>query len=295
LGWATTSGDGDRYEVVLYLPLEAALAHARMLETTLAESLALWAESVVAGGASHVPLLSAGVYASLSAADRAPGLLSEPRRERVWELPEIRLAASGWEPIGLGAIQDLVQEAFGPVELDRPRDRLERAARRDPRCPACVGASFAFPAELEEQRELMCGPHQALAEKARNDRLARAAASNPDGWGAIVEASARLSRPSHGIPFGVFSRLERLSERDPLRRLSVEELRGDAEVALALGAAFAGRPSAFADFLFENDLFAGDWLIELPFALAGAGRRRGGPRRRGLRDAVGRERGAVRE
>ena len=191
-GWATASGDGDSYEVVLYLPLEAVLGHARMLETTVADSLGLWGESVVAVAARHEPLLASGAYAELAAEGKAPGLLSEPRGERAWEPPAIRLASSGWEPIGLGTIQDLVQEAFGPVDLDRAPVRLEPAARPDARCPACAGGSFGFPAELEEQREVMCRAHRAQAEQVRNERLARAAASNPDGWAAIVEASARL-------------------------------------------------------------------------------------------------------
>jgi len=270
LGSATATGDGDQYEVVLYLPLQVVLRHARMLEATVAESLALWAESVVAVGAAHEALLVAGGYPGLAAKGTVPELLSEPRAERAFRSPTIRLAAPGWEPIGLGAIQDLVQDAFGPVDLDRTAVRLQPASRSDPRCPACAGRRFGFPAELEEAREEMCRTHSSQAERVREERLARAAESNPEGWTAIVEASARLSRPSAGVPPHLEQQLDAALERDPERRLSPEDLRADAGLALALAAHFAARPEAFADFRLETDWYL-DWLIELPLALAAAG------------------------
>jgi SEC-C motif len=115
------TGDDDAIELVLYVPLKVPLGHARMVETTATESRALWAESVAA---SHEALLRFGAYTPGRRA-KVPTLLSELRAERAFELPAIRLASSGWEPIGLGAIQDLVQEAFGPVDLEQTPVRLE--------------------------------------------------------------------------------------------------------------------------------------------------------------------------
>jgi hypothetical protein len=106
-----------------------------------------------------------------SAAERTPGLLSEPRR-----------SGSGSSP-GSGSRRAAGSQSGSVRSRIRCRRRSARSSstarasgsspRPDPRCPVCAGASLEFTAELEEQRQLMCGPHQALAEKVRNERLAR--------------------------------------------------------------------------------------------------------------------------
>lgn len=104
--------------------------------------------------------------------------------------------AGAWEPIGLGAIQDLVQAAFGPVDLDRSAVRLGLGAPRRPGCPACARTRFGFPGELAEATPLMCPRHRKKAEALTSRRLDRARASDPAGWDAIGRASARL----HDLP-----------------------------------------------------------------------------------------------
>src|SRR5207249_4446687 len=124
-GWATATGDGDSCEVVLYLTLEEAMRRAREGGETVAAVLGAFAGSVLAVGAADEHLLVSGAYPQLAFAGRAPGLLSEVGSPPARPAPEIELASLGWEPIGLGAIQDLVQERFGPVDLDRSAVRLE--------------------------------------------------------------------------------------------------------------------------------------------------------------------------
>jgi hypothetical protein len=70
--------------------------------------------------------------------------------------PSVHVVSSGWEPIGLGVIPDLVQAEFGPVALDRSPVRLEASGSSEPSCPACGGADYGFPAELGEGRGRMC-------------------------------------------------------------------------------------------------------------------------------------------
>ena len=98
-----------------------------------------------------------------------------------------------WEPVGLGVVQDLVQDAFGPVDLDRSSVALQPARVRHPRCPACAGARFGFPGELAEAEAEMCDAHRSEAATVTASRIGRARASNPAGWGAIGKGSARIS------------------------------------------------------------------------------------------------------
>lgn len=244
-GWATATGDGDSCEVVLYLTLEEATRRARVGGETVAAVL--------------------GAFAG-----RAPGLLSEVGSPPARPAPEIELASSGWEPIGLGAIQDLVEERFGPVDLDRSAVRLEPVGVPRPGCPACAGQRFGFPAELDEERAAMCAAHAGQARAITAERLERAPESNSEGWDAIVGASSLLAEPTFGLPLAVLRRLDEVSRRDPGTRLSADELRGDAELALAVAERLTGKPDEFAEFM-SRALLRDVWLVELPMALAWGG------------------------
>ena len=268
--WATATGDGDTYEVVLYLTLHDAVRRARETARTLADVVGELAGSVLAVGARHEQLLVSGAYPQLAFAGEVPGLLSEPESARGLPAPVIELAAAGWEPIGLGAIQDLAQERYGPVDLDRSRVRLDPIAEPSPSCPACAGARFGFPAELDEQRKLMCADHGEQAQEIITERLERAPASNREGWDAIVGGSSMLDGPTFGLPLWLLTGLGRASDRDRSRPQSEAELRSDAELALELAARHAGRPEAFAE-LMVTDVLSDVWLIELPMALAVGG------------------------
>jgi FAD/FMN-containing dehydrogenase len=268
--WATATGDGDTYEVVLYLTLHDALRRARETARTLADVLGDLAGSVLAVGARHEQLLVSGAYPQLAVAGEIPRLLSEPQSARGLPAPLIELAAAGWEPIGLGAIQDLAQERFGPVDLDRSQVRLQPVAQPSPSCPACAGEQFGFPAELDEQRKQMCAEHGEQAQEIIAERLERAPESNREGWDAIVGGSSMLDAPTFGLPLWLLSDLGRASDRDRRGPQPEAELRSDAELALELAKRLAGRPEAFAE-LMVADVLSDAWLIELPMALAAGG------------------------
>ena len=268
--WATATGDGDAYEVVLYLALHDAVRRARETARTLADVLGDLAGSVLTVGAKHEQLLVAGAYPELAVAGEVPGLLSEPESARGLPAPVLELAAPGWEPIGLGAIQDLAQERYGPVDLDRSQVRLEPVAEPSPSCPACAGKPFGFPAELDEHRTQMCAEHAEQAQQIIAERLERAPASNREGWDAIVGGSSMLDAPTFGLPLWLLTDLGRASDRDRGGSRSEAELRSDAELALELAKRLAGRPEAFAE-LMVADVLSDEWLIELPMALAAGG------------------------
>jgi hypothetical protein len=268
--WATATGDGDSYEVVLYLLLHDAARRARQRASTLAEVIGELAESVLVVGGRQEELLVSGAYPQLAFAGEAAGLLSEVGSAPRLPAPEIELAAAGWEPIGLGAIQDLAQERYGPVDLDRSQVRLEPATELVPDCPACARGRFGFPAELDEQRTTMCTEHAEQAQRIITERLERAPASNREGWDAIVGGSSMLSAPTFGLPLWLLRELESAADRDRSTLESEAQLRADAELALELAARLAGQPEAFAELMIE-DALSEDWLLALPFALARGG------------------------
>jgi hypothetical protein len=181
--WATVNADGDTFELVVYVMHEAVRRDPA--------AVAGIGEAAVRAGAAAEPLLVSGAQPAL-------GLRLLSGREEPSRLgaPTVRAPAGAWEPLGLGAIQDLVQEAFGPVALDRSLVRLDAVEPRDGGCAACGGERFGFPAELEDAAPLFCAPHRAAAHALTAARLERARASNPAGWRAIGKASARI----HGLP-----------------------------------------------------------------------------------------------
>ena len=268
--WATATGDGDSYEVVLYLTLHDAVRRARESTRTLPDVISELAGSVLAVGAMHEELLVSGAYPQLVSAGEIPGLLSERGSAHGLPAAEIELAAAGWEPIGLGAIQDLAQERYGPVDLDRSQVRLEPATEPKPDCPACAGGRFGFPAELDDQRTAMCAEHAQQAQRIITERLERAPHSNREGWDAIVGGSSMLSEPTFGLPLWLLRELERAADRDQTAPCSEVELRADAELALELAARLTGRSEVLAD-LMIGDALSDVWLIELPWALARGG------------------------
>src|SRR6266540_2100076 len=151
------------------------------------------AGSAVVTAAAHEQSFVSGRGADMRVA--ASDLLSDPAAGSALGVPEVRLVSPGWEDIGLGAITDIVQHAFGPVDLDRSTVELAAVAGSRSGCPACGGRRFGFPGELAEARAVMCPAHRGQAEAVIGTRLERAHASNPDGWGALGDAVGRLELP----------------------------------------------------------------------------------------------------
>ncbi|MGA2929756.1 MAG: SEC-C metal-binding domain-containing protein [Solirubrobacteraceae bacterium] len=270
IGWATATGDGDCYEVVLYLTLKDAVRRARDHGESVAEVIGELVGSVLAVGGAHHELLVSGAYAQLAYADEIPPLLSQVGSAAGPSDVSLELVSAGWEPIGLGAIQDIVQEHYGPVDLDRSPVRLAPARESAASCPACAGGRLGFPAEVDQQRSAMCAEHAEQAGVIIDERLRRAPASNRVGWDAIVGASSMLSEPTFGLPLWLLRDLERASDRDPRTPTTEQQLRADGELALELAERLAGKPDAFMELMME-DALSDAWLIDLPMALASRG------------------------
>jgi hypothetical protein len=221
--WATATGNGDDYEVVVYLPLTNALTLADFDDTPVAEVLARLAESAIVVGAAHESLLVAGAYPQAQARSDAPPLLSDPvadlpsaRVSRRLADPVVRRVSAGWQPIGLGAIQDLVQARFGPVELDRTTVRLTAAGRSTADCPACRGeASASLPTCTSVCRRCVRRTPRRPSARASGDWHARLAAT-PVAGRRSARARSDCRRPRRRCASAVGCR--RRSKTRPPRR-----------------------------------------------------------------------------
>ena len=139
-------------ELVVYVPVWSLAGIARREHTTMAAVLARLGSSAVTTAAAHEDAVTSGRYAELVAHRKAPDLLSgEPGRTR----GAIVAVSPQWEDIGLGAITDFVQQAFGPVDFDRSLVELTAAGVPLPGCPACAGRRFKFPADLADSQDRM--------------------------------------------------------------------------------------------------------------------------------------------
>src|SRR5580693_4204554 len=248
-------------EIVVYVPVWSLAEMAAGRETTMAAVLAELGGRAITVAAAHEDAVISGLYAELAARGKVPGLLSGDPASALGEAV-ITAVGPSWDPIGLGAITDFVQEAFGPVNLDRSLVELTVTAVPRPGCPACAGRRFKFPADLADSQDRMCPPHRSEADAVIRKRVTRAEASNPPGWRMLGDASARLSLPH--LPGGLATRLA-AARNDPVRR---------ARLLAEAAAGFPGRPDDFGSALAENRDQAGRfpaWPVTLIRDLGRAG------------------------
>ena len=248
-------------EIVVYVPVWSLAEMATRRETTMATALAELGGRAITAAAAHEDAVTAGRYAELAARGEVPGLLSGDPASALGEAV-ITAETPSWDAIGLGAITDFVQEAFGPVNLDRSLVELTVTAVPRPGCPACAGRRFKFPADLADSQDRMCPPHRSEADAVTRRRIARAQASNPAGWQMLGDASARLSFPH--LTGGLATRLA-AARNDPVQR---------ARLVAEAAAGFPGRPDDFGSALAENRDQAGRfpaWPVTLIRDLGRAG------------------------
>ncbi|HSS11557.1 MAG TPA: hypothetical protein VLL25_16850, partial [Acidimicrobiales bacterium] len=131
---ATVNADPPGLEVVVYVPLWWLLQAATERAKPVAEVIGELAGSAVVVAASNEEAVVAGRYPSAVRQGSVRLLLGDRAGAARLGAPRLSVVSEGWEPIGLGAIIDVVQDAFGPVELDR--SPVELAAVSDP-TPGC--------------------------------------------------------------------------------------------------------------------------------------------------------------
>jgi SEC-C motif len=206
--WTAANSDGRVLEVGIYLDLDEVERARADAAGDLAAALGHYGETALRAVLEHEAELAEGAAPALLA-----GLSDYDCR---WGVPVVQVRSEGWEGIGLGALQDLVGDVFGDVDLDRSAVALDPVEPEDDSCPACDGERFGFPSGLEQAQEHLCAAHAAAAVAVRTERLARARASNPAGWRAIDKAAARIN----GEPEPMFAPLpqrtvQSISRNDP--------------------------------------------------------------------------------
>jgi hypothetical protein len=267
-GFATANADPSELELVVYLPIWSLLEQAGVQGCTVTDVVAARAGSAVSAAAA---LTQRDPASGRGGRWPASDLLADRGAGTGLGTPEIVLVSPGWEDIGLGAITDVVQAAFGPVDLDRSVVELAAVARPQQGCPACGGRRFGFPGELAESQPMMCPAHRAEADTVIRARLSRANASNPDGWAALADATIRLELPH--LPNGLATKLADAGEGMyvvPERKVLAERAR----LVVAAAGWFPGRRDDFTVALGAEPELAGqlpDWLLNLVLDLGRAG------------------------
>ena len=192
--WTAVTIDDDVLEVDLYLTVDAVRRGIGASGGDMAAAIGRYAGAAMTAALEREEELIAGDYPRRAARGETPRLLADLDGDRgAFGTPQIQ-ARRDWSPLGLGALTDLVQHAFGTVALDRSPVKLDPVEPVDEHCPACTGHSFGYPSSLEDARESLCAPHQAAATAVNTARLAQARESNFAGWRAVDRAVRRVNK-----------------------------------------------------------------------------------------------------
>ncbi len=192
--WGASTLSEEVLELDVYVTLPALRREIEAHDGDLGAAVGHWAAAAMQTGLKYELVLAADDYHDRAVAGKLPRLLDGIGGDRgVWGRPTIQVRRP-WGPIGLGALQDLVQEAFGSIDLDRSDVMLDPVEPSYDDCAACGGRAFAFPSGLEDARERFCGAHKAAAKAVNVARLAHAHESNPAGWRAIDKAAMRINK-----------------------------------------------------------------------------------------------------
>jgi hypothetical protein len=163
-GFANVNVGSLGLEIAIYLPCWRLAELAAAGHQTIADVISALTGSAVLTAAEHAEDVLAGWYTNLVAAGQAPDLLANPAGGTALGVPRIQADPQCWDDIGLGAMTDIAEHAFGQVDLDRSRVELAVLPSRQPGCPACAGRRFGFIADLSEAQESMCPAHRAEAD-----------------------------------------------------------------------------------------------------------------------------------
>lgn len=194
--WAATNVDDehDVLELDVYVLRSALMRELEAHDGDLGAAAGRWAAHAMLAGLKYELVLASGEYFDRTVAGALPRLLDGVGGDTgQFGSPTVQVRQP-WGPFGLGALQDLVQEAFGSVALDRSKVRLDPVEPAYDDCEACKGTQFTFPSGLEDASDDFCGAHKEAAKAANAARLAHALESNPAGWRAIDKAAMRINK-----------------------------------------------------------------------------------------------------
>src|SRR5260221_5843276 len=118
-GFAAVNAGSLGLEIAVYLPCWRLAELATARHSTIAAVIGELAGSAIVTAPDHAEDVVAGRYPDLAVARTAPDLLADPEAAGALGMPRIQADPPSWDDIDLGAITDIVQHAFGHVDLDR--------------------------------------------------------------------------------------------------------------------------------------------------------------------------------
>lgn len=192
--WTAVTVDDEVLEVDLYLTVAAVRAGMEEADGDVAAAVGRYASAVMAAALAREEELLEDDYPRRAARGEVPRLLADLDADHGDLGTPAVLAKRSWAEVGLGALTDLVQHAFGAVALDRSNVILKPVTPATEGCPACQGQQFGYPSSLENAKKTLCEPHQAAAKVVNTERIAVARQSNPAGWRAIDKAVMRINK-----------------------------------------------------------------------------------------------------
>ena len=145
--WTAVTVDDDVLEVDLYLTVSAVRAAMEDCDGDMAAAVGRYAGTVMAAALAREEELISGDYPRLAARGETARLLADLDGDHgAFARPAIQ-ARRSWSPVGLGALTDLVQHAFGAVDLDRSNVTLDPGRARDRGLPGVPGPAVRLPVE----------------------------------------------------------------------------------------------------------------------------------------------------
>ena len=142
-GFAAVNPGSLGLELAVYVPIWRLISLAAARHESIAATLTVIAGSAVVTASAHEQEVTAGRYPTLVLEHSVPDLLADLPGGAALGQAEVRADPPSWEDIGLGAIQDVVQHSFGPVDLDRSRVELEHLLPGQLGCPPMSGTCFS--------------------------------------------------------------------------------------------------------------------------------------------------------
>jgi hypothetical protein len=148
--WATVSADEEVLEVDVYV-LDAIRRGIEENGGDLAAAVGRYAAPAMQAALEHEELLISEDYLDLAVTGDAPRLLDDADRDLgPFATPPTLQVRQAWGTVGLGAIRNLVQEAFGYVDLDR--SNVARSGRTGRRALSRVrGRELRLPGRARER------------------------------------------------------------------------------------------------------------------------------------------------
>lgn len=195
-------GSGSGYRITLFVG--AWTLDSPLLGTVGAEITAL-ADSIVRVGAVNEGSLISGEWPDLEEEGLVPSLLGALRLDAKGPGAEIELLED-WSPIDVETVATVVTGSFGPLDIDLSPRSLSPRSKPSPNCPACSGARYSVPFELDLARPQMCSPHRDEALDLMVQAVQQAEDESPDGWEVFVHAAADLL-PNLHVPYPIRNRL----------------------------------------------------------------------------------------